>query len=87
MQIKETIRTFISYNFLHSDNGVELEDSQSFMESGIIDSTGVLELVSFLEETFNLNVNDDELLPDNFDSIQSLTHYIQKKLNNSSVHV
>lgn len=87
MEIRERIKTFVSYNFLHSDNGIELEDSQSFMESGIIDSTGVLELVSFLEETFNLHINDDELLPENFDSIQSLTLYIQKKLNNTSVYV
>lgn len=87
MDIKEKVKTFINYNFLHADNGTDLDENQSFMEAGIIDSTGVLELVGFIEETFNVTVNDDELLPENFDSIQNLISYIEKKLEQSSVHV
>lgn len=57
----------------------ELSDSGSLLELGIIDSTGVLELVGFLEETFAIAVEDDDLTPDNLDSIDNLVNYIQKK--------
>ncbi len=76
------VREFVVENFLFGD-GESLEDDTSFMEEGIIDSTGILELVFFLEETFSLSVEDDELVPDNMDSLQNIARYIGRKLNAS----
>ena len=76
---REQIRKFIFNNFLFNDNSRVLNDNESFLNSGIIDSTGVLELVSFVEETFNIQVNDDELIPENLDSIVQLVQFIQNK--------
>ena len=76
---EEKIRNFIFKNFMFSDNSRVLNDNESFLNSGIIDSTGVLELVSFIEETFNIQVNDDELIPENFDSVVQLVQFVQKK--------
>ena len=78
------VREFVVENFLFGDGEV-LKDDTSFMEEGIIDSTGILELVFFLEETFGLSVEDDELVPDNMDSLQNIAQFIDRKLNASSV--
>lgn len=78
-EIKDKIREFIIDNFLFGEaNG--LKDDSSFLEEGIIDSTGVLELIAFMEETFAITVEDEELIPVNLDSINSITAYIEKKL-------
>lgn len=77
------VRQFVVDNFLFGD-GEALKDDTSFMEEGIIDSTGILELVFFLEETFSLSVEDDELVPDNMDSLQNIARFIDRKLNASS---
>lgn len=58
-------------------------DSDSFLESGIIDSSGVLQLVSYLEETYGITVEDDGLTPDNFDSVNFVAAYLSRKLNGS----
>lgn len=77
------VREFVVENFLFGD-GEALKDDTSFMEEGIIDSTGILELVFFLEETFGFSVEDDELVPDNMDSLESIAGFIDRKLNASS---
>ena len=77
------VREFIVENFLFGD-GESLKNDTSFMEEGIIDSTGILELVFFLEETFGLSVEDEELVPENMDSLQSITRFIERKLDSSS---
>jgi len=59
----------------------ELTDDASLLDKGIIDSTGVLELVGFIEQTFGITVEDDELVPANLDSVQNLTSYVTKKLH------
>ena len=71
---------FIVENFLFGNNG-DLEDNTSFLEEGVIDSTGILELVSFLEEEFPITVEDEELIPENLDSINNVTAYLQSKIN------
>ena len=77
---KSKIRAFIIENFLFgNDDG--LKDETSFLEEGIIDSTGVLELVNFLEEDFDITIDDEELIPENLDSISNVTSYLEKKLN------
>jgi len=80
---KEKIRAFIIENFLFgNDDG--LSDESSFLDEGIIDSTGVLELVSFLEEEFGIAVDEVELIPENLDSINRVTSYLEGKLGNVS---
>jgi len=78
---KSKIRAFIVENFLFG-NDADLKDETSFLEEGIIDSTGVLELVTFLEEEFDIAIDDEELIPENLDSINNVTAYLEKKINN-----
>jgi|Deesub1362B_J571_1020462.scaffolds.fasta_scaffold01359_6 acyl carrier protein len=78
--VREKLRMFILENFLYGDEEV-LDQNSSFIEEGIIDSTGVLELISFLEREFELKVQDEELIPENFDSLESLTSFVLRKLN------
>jgi len=77
--VREIIRNFIYENFLFNDYHQTLSDHESFLESGIIDSTGVLELVTFVEETFAIHISDDELIPENLDSVRQLDQFIQQK--------
>ncbi len=79
MSIENSIRTYILENFLFSDDGSQLQDDASFLEEGIVDSTGVLELVMFVEETFDVTVEDQEILPENFDSVTQLARYVRGK--------
>ena len=72
------IRTFIISNFLFGkDSG--LSDDASFLENGIVDSTGVMELVAFLEKEFGIKIDDHELVPDNLDSIQATAAFVARK--------
>jgi len=64
---------------LFSSDGFKYADDASFLEEGIVDSQGVMELVLFVEETYKIRVDDFEIIPDNFDSIEKLTSYIQRK--------
>jgi acyl carrier protein len=75
--IEETIRTFIAEKILFSDNGYGYADEASFLEEGIVDSMGIMELVMFVEETFGITVEDEELVPDNFDSVSKLAAYVR----------
>ncbi len=86
-EITTTIHSFILENFLFGDSGNGLKDTDSFLENGIIDSTGVLELVSFLEEKFGIEVDDEELIPENLDSIVNVVSYLEKKLNREARHL
>jgi acyl carrier protein len=81
LDIKADIRKYVVENLLFSSNGYPLEDSTSFLEEGIVDSTGVVELVLYLEENFGFSVEDSEIVPDNFDSVNNLAAYIARKLN------
>lgn len=80
--IKEKVKTFIIENFLLGDISNNLNDDDSFFEKGIIDSTGVLELVSFVEKSFNVKFEDEELIPDNLDSLNKVADFILKKDRN-----
>ena len=82
-EIKNKIRAFIVENFLYGEDG-KLKDETSFLEEGILDSTAMLELVSFLEEAFSFHVGDDELVPENLDSLNNLQVYIEKKIATGS---
>ncbi len=76
---KEKIKTFVVENFLFgSEDG--LKDETSFLEEGIIDSTGILELVTFIEEEFSITIEDEELVPENLDSINNVTAFLERKI-------
>lgn len=77
-EIKSKIRSFIVENFLFGESD-GFSDDASFLDEGIIDSTGVLELVSFLEENYAIHVDDDEMIPDNLDSVDKVAQYIVRK--------
>lgn len=79
MALPAEIRNFIVENFMLGMNPEELTDSDSLLDKGIIDSTGVLELVGFLEENYHIQIEDEELVPENLDSINNLVKFIQKK--------
>jgi len=78
MDIKEQVRTFVTSNFYVADQS-SLEDSASLLDRGIIDSTGVLEVIFFIEETFGIKVEDSEMLPDNLDSIERIADFVARK--------
>ena len=78
----QQIRAFIIDNFLFGQGGENLLNDDSFLEKGIIDSTGVLELVNFLEETFKIKVEDEDLLPENLDSVNKVVSFLSRKLEN-----
>jgi len=80
IQLKSDLRQFILDNFLYGQDDNIFGDDISFLEKGIIDSTGVLELVSFIEETYGISVDDEDLIPDNFDSLNKLSSYIGHKM-------
>jgi acyl carrier protein len=77
---KQQIKNFIVSNFLFGQGG-NLKDETSFLAQGIIDSTGVLELATHLETTYGIKVKDEELVPENLDSVNAVTAYVQKKLS------
>ena len=77
---REQIRGFLASNFYVADAGA-LESETSLLDQGIVDSTGVLEVIGFIEETFGIIVEDSELLPENLDSIQGIAQYVIRKKN------
>ncbi len=77
--MKKTIRHYILGNLLFTEDESALQDGDSFLDSGIIDSTGVLEIILFIEETFGVKVNDDEMIPANLDSVDNLAAFINRK--------
>ena len=79
--VEQEIRRFIVDNLLFGQDDHGLGGDDSFLELGIIDSTGVLELVAFLEERFGMKVGDVELIPDNLDSVNSLVAFVHRKAN------
>ncbi len=82
MEMKNKIRTYIMDNILLGSVDEPIADDDSFLEKGIIDSTGILELVAFVEDEFEIDVEDEELIPDNFDSIGKLAAYTENKIGN-----
>lgn len=79
--LKTEVRQFVVDNFLMGASAAELRDGDSFMASHVIDSVGVLELVSFLEKKYGIKVEDQEMLPENLDSLNAIERYLVRKLN------
>jgi len=80
MEIHSQLRDYIAQNLLFTDNGYGYDDDASFLEEGIVDSVGIMELVLFIEENYGLSVEDKDLTPDNFDSINKLAYFIKQRL-------
>lgn len=79
MSHRDTIRRYILENYLFTEDASALADDISFLESGIIDSTGMMEVIFFLEENFSIRVEDEEMIPENLDSVNNLLRYIERK--------
>jgi acyl carrier protein len=82
MDAAETVRTFIIDQFLFGDGG-GLKDDTSFLETGLIDSMGIMELVAFLEKTFRIKIDDHELIPRNLDSLNQIYAFLKFKTKNA----
>ncbi|MCG2711632.1 MAG: acyl carrier protein [Candidatus Omnitrophica bacterium] len=83
MDVKGKVKDFIVNNFLMGAGQEKIQDDTSFLEEGIIDSTGILELVEFIQDTFSIKVEDEELVPDNLDSINNIEKFVKSKTINS----
>jgi len=78
MKLQQQIRDFVTSNFYVADPKA-LEDRTSLLDQGIIDSTGVLEVIMFIESTFGMTVEDSEMLPENLDSIERIAAFVARK--------
>ena len=77
--MEQRIREFLAANFFLGDNPSQLNGSSSLIEAGVIDSTGVLELVGFLEEDFHIRIDDEDLVPENLDSVDNIVQFVERK--------
>lgn len=73
------IRSFIVDNFLFGEGEDGLRNEDSLLENGLIDSTGILELIDFIQQTFEIAIQDDEIVPDNLDSIDKISTFVRRK--------
>jgi acyl carrier protein len=78
-EIKGKLRAFIEESFIMGARETALADGDSFLEQHLLDSTGFLELVTFLEQTFAIKVEEDEMIPENLDSLDNLTQFLARK--------
>lgn len=83
-EIKSVIVAFIRENFLFDDDGTGLDEEESLLESGVIDSTGILEIVQFLEEKYAFQVEDEEITPENLDSVANISRFVAQKMSSDS---
>jgi acyl carrier protein len=79
-RLEDDIRGFIAENFLFRDDTAGLDAEQSLLDAGLIDSTGVLELVAFLEDRYGFRIPDADMLPANLDSVAGLVAYVARRL-------
>jgi acyl carrier protein len=82
MEIRDTVREYILKNYLFTTDASALRDDVSLMQTGVIDSTGVLELIMFLQEQFGVQVADEEMLPENLDSVRAIAAFVKRKKGN-----
>jgi len=84
MNVQWEIKAYIVGNILFGD-GERLEEDVSFQESGILDSTGFLELITFVEERFGIEITDSELVPENFDTLRKMSGFVERKMGARAV--
>ncbi len=76
MSTKDIVRNFILENIAESSNGNGIGDAESLLDTGVLDSFGIMKLLSFLEEQFQMQLDSQELMPENFDTINAISHLI-----------
>jgi acyl carrier protein len=79
MRVNDEIRDYILKNYLFSTDAAALDDNVSLMQTGVIDSTGVLELIMFLREKFGIEVADEDMVPENLDSVRNIVAFVARK--------
>jgi len=79
MSVEQQVRDYILENYLFTDDQSALGNSDSFLEKGILDSTGILEVIYFIEEEFGVKVDDDEMVPENLDSVDNIVAFVDRK--------
>ncbi len=79
MSVEQQVRTYILQNFLFTDDPSALNNADSLLGKGIVDSTGALELVQFLEQQFGIKVGDADITPENLDSVNNILAYVDRK--------
>jgi acyl carrier protein len=83
MSVAEAVRDYIRRNFLFGSDE-QLGENESLLDRGIIDSTGAMELVTFIESHFGIEVSDQDLVPENLDSIAAITAFVSRALQNQN---
>jgi acyl carrier protein len=83
MNILDDIRNFVVMTFLFGDQGT-VQDDESLMDSGIVDSTGILEIVTYLETTYHVKIKNEEMMPENLDSLSRIARFLIKKLDSAA---
>ena len=84
MDSKETqdqVRNFVIENLLLGEEEENFTNGQSFLDSGLIDSTGILEIIGFLEDEYDITIKDDEMIPENLDSVERIVAFLEKRKN------
>ena len=76
---QKKVRAFVVENLLLGEEENDFSDSQSFLESGLIDSTGILEVIAFLEEEYEITIADEEMVPDNLESVDNIVAFLQTR--------
>jgi acyl carrier protein len=84
-QIERKIRQFVVDNYFFGKDEREFSDEDSFLDKGVLDSLGILTLVSFIQQEYAIQIDDQELVPDNWDSVRRVAQFVHKKLNSSSL--
>ena len=79
-QVSTKVRDFIKDNFMFRDDRADLADTESLLDAGLIDSTGILELVAFIETEFSIQMADTDIVPENLDSVETIVRYVDGKL-------
>lgn len=79
MSVRDSLRSYILENYLFTDDPSALNDGDSFLEKGIIDSTGIMEVIFFLEDELSVTVEDEEMIPENLDSVDNLVAFVGRK--------
>ena len=79
MSVEQKVRDYILDNYLFTDDQSALSNEDSFLDKGIIDSTGIMEVIFFLEEEFGVQVDDEDMVPENLDSVKNIVAYIERK--------
>jgi acyl carrier protein len=78
--VNSKVRDFIKDNFMYRDDRADLADTESLLDAGLIDSTGILELVAFIETEFSIQMADTDIVPDNLDSVDTIVRYVEGKI-------